>query len=50
MIALRPTAGRGRRFDPSEIYELSLGFGNDFVLDDQNVALAQFLMLESAEK
>ena len=50
MIAVRPAAGRGGGFDLGEVYELSLGLGNDFVLDDQDVALAHFLMLEGVEK
>ena len=50
MIVVRPAAGREGGFDLGEVYELSLGLGNDFVFDDKNVALAQFLMLESVEK
>jgi hypothetical protein len=47
---VRPAAGHGGGSDLREVYELSLGLGNDFVFDDKNVALAQFLMLESVEK
>ena len=50
MIAVRPAAGRGGGFDLGEVHQLSLGLGNNFVFDDKDVALAQFLMLESVEK
>ena len=50
VIAFRPAARRGGGFDFIEVYKLTFGLGNDFVFDDEDVALAQFLMFESAEK
>ena len=38
-------AGRDGGFDLGEVYELSLGLGNDFVFQDQDIAGNEFLFL-----
>ena len=51
VIALGPAAGSGGGFDRFQLHQLAFRLGDDFVFDDQDVALAEFvLMLQGVEK
>jgi hypothetical protein len=45
VMASRPAAGTGRWPDGREVHELPFGLGYDLVFDDENIALAQALVL-----
>ena len=45
LIAFGPAAGSGGGFDCVQRYQLAFGLGDDFVFDDQDVAVAEFLFV-----
>ena len=45
IIAMRPSAGCGGGFDLFQVHELALRLGNNFMLDDEDVAVAQLLFV-----
>src|SRR5216684_3197591 len=44
-IAARPAPGSGGGFGRFQVHELTLRFGNDFMLNDEDIAFAQSLLL-----